>query len=507
MRVSLLAAAVAGALSLMVHAAGLLGYRTTPNEVAVDGALPVAAAFGNAFADLVSGSTSRPKITNSGAALPQPTSAMPPKVAQPVTESRQANEVNVTAPAEAVRPEALSPSLPLITPSLENFTRAIIPAQPEIPVTPLPDILDNRTSSAAALSTVEVANERNPAKLALSTEVTLLSGPANPKGATIADIEAAPTTKAQLVEKLEAIPADVHDYTSMSAPSAAALSTVEVANERNPAKLALSTEVTLLSGPANPKGATIADIEAAPTTKAQLVEKLEAIPADVHDYTSMSAPKAKVEAWAEPKAPKTLQNTPPGTTMGVRPASQAPVAASELVSTRETASPPQLRTPEQAAPVVATTAPQPDDPVETSKTRPKPKPALAPVRPDTGNANHESKRGQAEARDDGSALASGQGESVASLTQAQTRAASKWEQRVLGKIQRARRKLPRVRALAVVDFQISPNGTIARIKIYRSSGNADFDRLALDHVRRAAPFPPPPAGARTRLGVEVEGRR
>lgn len=435
MRVSLLAAAVAGALSLMVHAAGLLGYRTTPNEVAVDGALPVAAAFGNAFADLVSGSTSRPKITNSGAALPQPTSAMPPKVAQPVTESRQANEVNVTAPAEAVRPEALSPSLPLITPSLENFTRAIIPAQPEIPVTPLPDILDNRTSSAAALSTVEVANERNPAKLALSTEVTLLSGPANPKGATIADIEAAPTTKAQLVEKLEAIPADVHDY------------------------------------------------------------------------TSMSAPKAKVEAWAEPKAPKTLQNTPPGTTMGVRPASQAPVAASELVSTRETASPPQLRTPEQAAPVVATTAPQPDDPVETSKTRPKPKPALAPVRPDTGNANHESKRGQAEARDDGSALASGQGESVASLTQAQTRAASKWEQRVLGKIQRARRKLPRVRALAVVDFQISPNGTIARIKIYRSSGNADFDRLALDHVRRAAPFPPPPAGARTRLGVEVEGRR
>ena len=435
MRVSLLAAAVAGALSLMVHAAGLLGYRTTPNEVAVDGALPVAAAFGNAFADLVSGSTSRPKITNSGAALPQPTSAMPPKVAQPVTESRQANEVNVTAPAEAVRPEALSPSLPLITPSLENFTRAIIPAQPEIPVTPLPDILDNRTSSAAALSTVEVANERNPAKLALSTEVTLLSGPAHPKGATIADIEAAPTTKAQLVEKLEAIPADVHDY------------------------------------------------------------------------TSMSAPKAKVEAWAEPKAPKTLQNTPPGTTMGVRPASQAPVAASELVSTRETASPPQLRTPEQAAPVVATTAPQPDDPVETSKTRPKPKPALAPVRPDTGNANHESKRGQAEARDDGSALASGQGESVAALTQAQTRAASKWEQRVLGKIQRARRKLPRVRALAVVDFQISPNGTIARIKIYRSSGNADFDRLALDHVRRAAPFPPPPAGARTRLGVEVEGRR
>ena len=177
------------------------------------------------------------------------------------------------------------------------------------------------------------------------------------------------------------------------------------------------------------------------------------------------------------------------------------------MSTQETTFHPQLKPRQKVDQVIATAAPQPEDPVESPKMQPKPKPARAPLSPTTGNAKKNSKRGQDESRDDGSAAKSGQGESVASLTRAQTRAATKWERQVLRKILRARRKLPRVRALAVVDFQITPKGAIARIRIHRSSGNADFDQLALDHVRRAAPFPPPPLGAETRLGVEVEGRR
>ena len=435
MKSPLFAAAFAVTLSLVTHAAVILVYRTTPNEVSLDGAPPVTAAFGSAFADLVTGSTGQPEVSETITVPPQITSAAPPKVAQPVNELRRANEINRTAATEALRSEALAQSSQLRAVNLAHSPREIVPAEPESPATALPNELDNRAASAAALVTVEVANERNQAEPALAKEIKLPSSRIKPY----------------------------------------------VAN--------------------------MANIRAATTTKGRLLAQPDAIPVDVQDEAATSAPKAEVQASALPKTPRALQPAAPGPAVPARPPSQAPTAASKLVSTQETTVHPQLKPRQNADPVIATTAPQTEDPVETPKMQPRPKPARASLSPTTGNAKKNIKRGQDEARDDGSAAKSGQGESVASLTRAQTRAATKWERQVLGKILRARRKLPRVRALAVVDFQITPKGTIARIRIHRSSGNADFDRLALDHVRRAAPFPPPPFGAQTRLGVEVEGRR
>lgn len=54
---------------------------------------------------------------------------------------------------------------------------------------------------------------------------------------------------------------------------------------------------------------------------------------------------------------------------------------------------------------------------------------------------------------------------------------------------------PRPKALAVVAFSIDDSGALTSISLARKSGHADLDAEALDYVRRAAPFPPPPAGA------------
>ena len=62
------------------------------------------------------------------------------------------------------------------------------------------------------------------------------------------------------------------------------------------------------------------------------------------------------------------------------------------------------------------------------------------------------------------------------------------------------------RGVAVVGFEIGAGGELRRVVILRSSGHDTVDRAALDHVSRAAPFPPPPDGAQTRFQVEYESR-
>lgn len=46
---------------------------------------------------------------------------------------------------------------------------------------------------------------------------------------------------------------------------------------------------------------------------------------------------------------------------------------------------------------------------------------------------------------------------------------------------------------ALVGFEIGALGALASVRILRSLGSEGLDRAALDHIRRAAPFPPPPA--------------
>jgi periplasmic protein TonB len=49
---------------------------------------------------------------------------------------------------------------------------------------------------------------------------------------------------------------------------------------------------------------------------------------------------------------------------------------------------------------------------------------------------------------------------------------------------------------ALVLVKISDDGSISELNISQSSGNAEFDELALNSVRTAAPFPAPPVAVR-----------
>ncbi|MEM1377022.1 MAG: TonB family protein [Pseudomonadota bacterium] len=80
-----------------------------------------------------------------------------------------------------------------------------------------------------------------------------------------------------------------------------------------------------------------------------------------------------------------------------------------------------------------------------------------------------------------------------------------------GKVRRdvARTRVRRAggRGVAYVRFTVTASGGLGSARISRSSGNANVDRAALSHVRRAAPFPKPPAGAQRTFTIPIEFRR
>jgi protein TonB len=77
---------------------------------------------------------------------------------------------------------------------------------------------------------------------------------------------------------------------------------------------------------------------------------------------------------------------------------------------------------------------------------------------------------------------------------------------VMRKISSTRKKSTSLRGTVVIAFGITANGGLASAHVARSSGSVELDALGLDHIRRAAPFPPPPGGAPTRFSVEFQGR-
>ena len=66
--------------------------------------------------------------------------------------------------------------------------------------------------------------------------------------------------------------------------------------------------------------------------------------------------------------------------------------------------------------------------------------------------------------------------------------------RVRARVASRRPRNMRGRGTAVVSFGISRSGAVRYVRLARSSGNKALDSAALGAVRRAAPFPRPPAG-------------
>lgn len=152
----------------------------------------------------------------------------------------------------------------------------------------------------------------------------------------------------------------------------------------------------------------------------------------------------------------------------------------------------------------------PTDQAPVSSRKPPPRPDRTPPAQPTrqasapqGNAAQNATRGsqqgstgQAASQDQSRAQSSSQGHA----------AASNYPGEVMARIQRTRLARSPARGRVLVAFSVGANGGLASASVVRSSGNAALDQTALDHIRRAAPFPPPPAGAQRQFSFEFVGR-
>jgi protein TonB len=135
--------------------------------------------------------------------------------------------------------------------------------------------------------------------------------------------------------------------------------------------------------------------------------------------------------------------------------------------------------------------------------RPEPPPRAAPPAPQ-GSAAQTARAGDARGAAQGNATRTQQGDRGQASSDGQ--AVGHYPQLVNRHLSRLRRPNTRFDGAAVVAFTVAGNGGLAGVSIMRTSGNAEFDRLALAHIQRAAPFPPPPAGAQRSFNVTVQGR-
>ncbi|MDO8885175.1 MAG: TonB family protein [Pseudotabrizicola sp.] len=131
--------------------------------------------------------------------------------------------------------------------------------------------------------------------------------------------------------------------------------------------------------------------------------------------------------------------------------------------------------------------------------------SAAPV--PAGNADRAAHKGSQDGQEAApTAAASGAG-NTKPAQQAGNAARSSYPGLVLRKIEGTRKTASSARGTVVVAFRVASSGALASARVARSTGDPSLERAALDHIRRAAPFPPPPAGAETEFRFEFVGRR
>ncbi|WP_394178917.1 energy transducer TonB [Yoonia maritima] len=211
-------------------------------------------------------------------------------------------------------------------------------------------------------------------------------------------------------------------------------------------------------------------------------------------------------------APTTPSPVMPATMIGVNPVVAEQIEPTPVAKAPEAVQP-------SAAPIVPPAAPvAPAEPAEaqivdnapTSSIRPTARPRNLGQRPtpvrERGNANQQATAGSNNRQTASAQISSGSQASSGAATAASNAAVTNYPGQVMRRISRVRRPRSRENGAAKVAFSIGANGSLASVQIARSSGSASLDQMAMQVVQRAAPFTPPPPGARTRFQVEITTR-
>ena len=231
-----------------------------------------------------------------------------------------------------------------------------------------------------------------------------------------------------------------------------------------------------------------------------------------HAFADLALGATPVTPMAAPTAPVLPARSAPASPAST--ATPAPAALPALPDTTALAQPNAAKASSESAPRSRPDpAPARDDPpvtaapVDADTPRPQPRPdpdARAPAQT-AGNAPQPARRGAATGQERTHATQSGAATQTAP-TASGSGAVAAYPGEILRRLQRVREARVGARGRAVVVFRVADGGRLAEVSIATGSGSAAVDAAALEHVRRAAPFPPPPAGAQRQFSFEFVSR-
>ena len=211
-------------------------------------------------------------------------------------------------------------------------------------------------------------------------------------------------------------------------------------------------------------------------------------------------PEPVVEPVPTPMPELTQQMTPTPTVMAaltpLPAAPTAPVTAEAPKVETITAEPPKTEAPLQSQ------RPKEKTP-EVVKKKPKKKPVKKVET--RGNAKRNNTKG-ADAGQNKDAKATTTGQTQKAASQAGNAAVSNYPGQVMRRISRVGKPRVKSKGEVVIAFTISASGGLGGVSVARSSGSAALDQAALTLIRKAAPFPKPPAGARRQYTIKIKGR-
>lgn len=153
-------------------------------------------------------------------------------------------------------------------------------------------------------------------------------------------------------------------------------------------------------------------------------------------------------------------------------------------------------TPDQAAPMVSK-RPERRNPAKELNAPAKPR------RQAKGAAGRDARKGATTGQQQAKAAVQGTKAGVAQTSG--NAVASNYPGKVMRRLARVKKVRGVGRGKAEVAFKIASNGGLDGASLRRSSGSSAFDRAAVRAVQRAAPFPPPPAGAQRSFKILITG--
>lgn len=212
----------------------------------------------------------------------------------------------------------------------------------------------------------------------------------------------------------------------------------------------------------------------------------------------LTQPSEALAAISEPAPEAPATPATPEVETEAEDAPEAPVAEADPVTRPDIARTPEI--PSDTAPVAAMAVPKPVK-------KPEPKPEPAKEKPKEKKAAEKPRAKKAEPSEESAAAAApAPKKEVTASAGSGKKAVADYGASVMKKIRKTRKKAAPAKGLVIVGFTVAGDGGLAAVQVLQSSGNAALDTVAMDHIRRAAPFPTPPEGAKRSFAFEFVGK-